>query len=554
LILHPRNQKKVRFPCVHVKKLMKIQIHHISIVNSLITEKQHYRLMFIGPSSRLSFLPMAGFHLFQWQLYLQYLFSNKDVAESCFSHPHHRTNKLSFFLRRNILKRGLRILKEVTLKKRCCLAGQTERTRCCLSSDCGQHWGSPTGLLGRAWSRPASKGGRAWACLKIPAGQHRACAQSPVGQHHARSQFLADGRKMYLARRYFFSRITCLRPLPLERMGREGEVCEENEDDNNTVKKYERSRNYCGESEIKLLRSNPGVEAGVCDTVGDGDEVDEVLSKDKEIIVSPYFKKSKLGEYTGIVSEEKSSCEYAGIMSENVGEYAGIMSENVAEHAGIMSDNVKRDLFSHFTYRGYQKMECKKEEEGINIMMEKSRYGRNVKREDTENLVIVSPYFSKVRVKDFKIKPKKKVKKVQARIVSPYFCSSTQQSVNRTPLLTAAQKKHQAYERKTPYHNWVPPRSPFSLLQEDHFFDPWRVLVICMLLNRTTGLQARKVLSDFFHLCPNAKTAVKVPTEDIEEVTRSLGLYKKRALGIQQFSHEYLNESWTHVTELTGVG
>ncbi|GER40827.1 DNA glycosylase superfamily protein [Striga asiatica] len=350
-------------------------------------------------------------------------------------------------------------------------------------------------------------------------------------------------------------------------MGREREVCKENEDDN-TVKKYVRRRNYCGESEIKLLRSNH--EAGVCDT-GDGDEVEEVLSsgsehgdevlKEKEILVSPYFKKSKFGEYTGIVSEEKLG-EYTGIMSENAvveGKYSkNTIGEWRKDDNTTSHGNTDLDLFSHFTYTGggcFQKMECKKEEG----MIEKSRYG-NVKKEDIENLEtslslgtwkgvrVVSTYFSKVRVKDFKIKPKK----VQARIVSPYFCST--QQVRRTPLLTAAQKKQQAYERKTPYHNWIPPRSPFNLLQEDHFFDPWRVLVICMLLNRTTGLQARKVLSDFFHLCPNAETAIKISTEDIEEVIRSLGLYKKRALGIQQFSHEYLNESWTHVTELTGVG
>ncbi|KAL6551393.1 Methyl-CpG-binding domain protein 4-like protein [Orobanche minor] len=65
---------------------------------------------------------------------------------------------------------------------------------------------------------------------------------------------------------------------------------------------------------------------------------------------------------------------------------------------------------------------------------------------------------------------------------------------------------------------------------------------------------AGRVLSNFFQLCPNAKTVMEVATEEIEEVIRSLGLYKKRALGIQRFSEEYLNESWTHVTELNGAG
>ncbi|KAL0420675.1 UNVERIFIED_CONTAM: Methyl-CpG-binding domain protein 4-like protein [Sesamum latifolium] len=130
----------------------------------------------------------------------------------------------------------------------------------------------------------------------------------------------------------------------------------------------------------------------------------------------------------------------------------------------------------------------------------------------------------------------------------------TKRKKAHAPVLTAAQKRDEAYERKTPDNTWKPPRSPFNLLQEDHAFDPWRVLVICMLLNQTTGLQAGRVLSNFFQLCPNAKTAMEVASEDIEEVIRSLGLHKKRAVGIQRFSEEYLSESWTHVTDLTGVG
>ncbi|KAL8552935.1 hypothetical protein ACS0TY_001564 [Phlomoides rotata] len=134
----------------------------------------------------------------------------------------------------------------------------------------------------------------------------------------------------------------------------------------------------------------------------------------------------------------------------------------------------------------------------------------------------------------------------------------TQKSKRRSkalnPTLTFAQKRDEAYLRKTPCNTWIPPRSPFNLLQEDHWFDPWRVLVICMLLNQTTGRQAERVLANLFQLCPNAKAATEVQTEKIEEIIRSLGLYKKRAVGIQRLSQEYLDDSWTHVTDLTGVG
>ncbi|KAL1193764.1 Methyl-CpG-binding domain protein 4-like protein [Cardamine amara subsp. amara] len=123
-----------------------------------------------------------------------------------------------------------------------------------------------------------------------------------------------------------------------------------------------------------------------------------------------------------------------------------------------------------------------------------------------------------------------------------------------SPSLSQCQKTNQAYQRKTPDNTRVPPRSPCNLLQEDHWHDPWRVLVICMLLNKTSGAQTRGVVSDLFVLCPDAKTATEVEEKEIETLIKPLGLQKKRAKMIQRFSLEYLQESWTHVTQLHGVG
>ena len=68
------------------------------------------------------------------------------------------------------------------------------------------------------------------------------------------------------------------------------------------------------------------------------------------------------------------------------------------------------------------------------------------------------------------------------------------------------------------------------------------------------SLQARRVISDLFTLCPDAKAATKVVTEEIEKIIQTLGLQRKRAVMIQRFSQEYMGESWTHVTQLHGVG
>ncbi|KAK4844425.1 hypothetical protein QYF36_020124 [Acer negundo] len=126
----------------------------------------------------------------------------------------------------------------------------------------------------------------------------------------------------------------------------------------------------------------------------------------------------------------------------------------------------------------------------------------------------------------------------------------------QSQVLTAAQKRDKAYLRKTPDNTWIPPPSGLDvpLLQENQVHDPWRVLVICMLLNITSGKQARRVITKLFRLCPDAKTATEVPAEEIEKVIQTLGLQKKRSMMIQRMSQEYLREDWTHVTQLHGIG
>ncbi|WOG95168.1 hypothetical protein DCAR_0414471 [Daucus carota subsp. sativus] len=124
----------------------------------------------------------------------------------------------------------------------------------------------------------------------------------------------------------------------------------------------------------------------------------------------------------------------------------------------------------------------------------------------------------------------------------------------KMPTLTASQKVDEAYQRVGPGNTWKPPRSPHNLIQEDHAHDPWRVLVICILCNKTNGKQVKKVISDFFKLCPSAKAATEVPVEEITKLTISLGLQNTRARKIQRLSSEYLEENWTHVTKLFGVG
>nr|CAD1830045.1 unnamed protein product [Ananas comosus var. bracteatus] len=125
-------------------------------------------------------------------------------------------------------------------------------------------------------------------------------------------------------------------------------------------------------------------------------------------------------------------------------------------------------------------------------------------------------------------------------------------------LLSAAEKRSDAYKRVAAADRLQLQRralrSPHNLLQEEHSFDPWRVLVICILLNLTKGTQVRDALPSLFNLCPTAEATTSVATKEIEKVIKSLGMQRRRAKLIKRFTKEYLSHDWTHVTQLCGVG
>ncbi|KAL6863789.1 hypothetical protein ACP4OV_016692 [Aristida adscensionis] len=122
------------------------------------------------------------------------------------------------------------------------------------------------------------------------------------------------------------------------------------------------------------------------------------------------------------------------------------------------------------------------------------------------------------------------------------------------PLLSRAEKRSDKY-RRLPLDQLVPPpRSPHKLLQEKYASDPWKVIVICMLLNLTQGKQVRKKVKGFFKCYPDAQTACDADPEKMAEYLAPLGLQRVKTNRIQKFSKAYIGLEWTHVTELCGVG
>ncbi|XP_008585249.1 PREDICTED: methyl-CpG-binding domain protein 4 [Galeopterus variegatus] len=108
--------------------------------------------------------------------------------------------------------------------------------------------------------------------------------------------------------------------------------------------------------------------------------------------------------------------------------------------------------------------------------------------------------------------------------------------------------------RRKAFKKWTPPRSPFNLVQETLFHDPWKLLIATIFLNRTSGKMAIPVLWKFLEKYPSAEVARTADWRDVSELLKPLGLYDLRAKTIIRFSDEFLTKQWKYPIELHGIG
>ncbi|XP_040214796.1 methyl-CpG-binding domain protein 4 [Rana temporaria] len=108
--------------------------------------------------------------------------------------------------------------------------------------------------------------------------------------------------------------------------------------------------------------------------------------------------------------------------------------------------------------------------------------------------------------------------------------------------------------RRKAFSKWTPPRSPFNLVQETLFHDPWKLLIATIFLNKTSGKMAIPVLWSFLEKYPGAEVARAADWKDMADMLQPLGLYELRAKTIVRFSEEYLAKKWRYPIELHGIG
>lgn len=102
---------------------------------------------------------------------------------------------------------------------------------------------------------------------------------------------------------------------------------------------------------------------------------------------------------------------------------------------------------------------------------------------------------------------------------------------------------------------WIPPQSPYNLIQEHLWQDPWKIFVACIFCNLTRRVDAEPYMWDFFSRYPTAGVAAKAKPKELQEMIQPLGLSKRRSIALIRMSKDYLFKEWKDAPEaLYGIG
>lgn len=105
---------------------------------------------------------------------------------------------------------------------------------------------------------------------------------------------------------------------------------------------------------------------------------------------------------------------------------------------------------------------------------------------------------------------------------------------------------------------WIPPRSPFGLIQED-LWSPraeseWLILVTCIMLNCTSRKQVEGVLPEFISRWPTPQRFLTSDRYSVVELCKPLGFANRRTDNLLKMTRRFVSNDWTHARELPGIG
>lgn len=96
--------------------------------------------------------------------------------------------------------------------------------------------------------------------------------------------------------------------------------------------------------------------------------------------------------------------------------------------------------------------------------------------------------------------------------------------------------------------------SPYKLLQEIYINQPWKSMICCILLNRTSRKQVDSVIGYLFRTFEDAVDMAQADPEILSEMLKSLGFQNKRAKTLIRFSKDWISIDWKDPKELYGIG
>ena len=102
---------------------------------------------------------------------------------------------------------------------------------------------------------------------------------------------------------------------------------------------------------------------------------------------------------------------------------------------------------------------------------------------------------------------------------------------------------------------WVPPKSPYNLIQEHLWEDPWKIFVACIFCNLTRRVDSEPYIWKFFKRYPSPETVTDACLSDIREMIKPLGLSQKRSVALVRMSDDYISKDWkVNPAVLYGIG
>lgn len=88
------------------------------------------------------------------------------------------------------------------------------------------------------------------------------------------------------------------------------------------------------------------------------------------------------------------------------------------------------------------------------------------------------------------------------------------------------------------YPTW--PNGRTKMIQEIFIDEPWKMLIGCILLNRTSHIQVREVIWKLFERWPTPEDLCKADEKKLVEMLRPLGFYNRRARTLLLFTKSWL--------------